>query len=505
MSKASAITSEAAVTLKNLSAVILLKAAQYPFLMLAMVLIPRMMGPETYGKYALLISVITIADSLNYLGVGEIFGRFVPEFQVYKDSEGIVRLSSSFLAFKTVTSLILSVFLFAILYAVYGSRFPIHHLLLTTAIVLVREAQSVPYALLFGLNELTKYTLPDPIRRIISLAFITVLFHFWGLVGAIVSALLVESTLTIILISWTRRYFYLKYSKINISYLWPYLKFGLMFYISWALLNIWQRLSNSLIEYITKNSVNVAIFDISNQIFLILTAFTLAITSAMIPVFTTLLLTNREDKLIQWSTMVMKYIAITWSMILLVYGLIGHDLIILLIGQSYHGVFANGILLILAAFPMAIAQLGATLAVVYQKPQRYIASLMMAIGSFTTSSLALVPKYASMGSSAAILISCIVIAVLIGIFFRDQLSRSLVDGFKAIALGAIFVPILWLRGEASVNSLLAILSWSLYVVLLFVTRILNPHEIQEIFQTIVHLPQPSRPSQALQTDASERA
>lgn len=486
IAEANAITREAAVTVKNLSVVILLKVAQYPFLALAMALVPRMMGPETYGKYALLLSIVTVADSLNYLGVGEIFGRFVPEFQVRGDSEGIARLSSGFLALKALLSLITSALLFVVLHAAYGSRFPIPYLLLTAAVVLVRDWQSIPYALLFGLNELTRYTLPDPIRRVISLVLITILFHLFGLIGALVSALLVEGILTALVVLWTRRFFRLGSFKIRFSYLWPYLKFGLMFYVSWALFNVWLRLGNSLIESITQDSVQVAIFDVSNQIFLILTAFTLAVTSSLIPIFTTLLLTHREDRLVRWCALVMKYIAIVWGMVLLGYVLVGHDLILWLIGQDYRGVFINGVLLILAVLPMATAQLGAALAVVYQQPQKYTASLAAAMGSFIVSSLALVPKYASVGASAATLISCGVIAALICSVFRGQLGSSLVGGVKAIALCAVFAPALWLKGGAAVNLLLATLFLPAYVALLFAAGILSLHEVREVFRMISH-------------------
>jgi hypothetical protein len=40
---------------KSLSLAILYKLAQYPFLILFVILVPQLMGPEFYGQYALFI------------------------------------------------------------------------------------------------------------------------------------------------------------------------------------------------------------------------------------------------------------------------------------------------------------------------------------------------------------------------------------------------------------------------------------------------------------------
>jgi hypothetical protein len=57
-----------------------------------------------------------------------------------------------------------------------------------------------------------------------------------------------------------------------------------MFYISWGLLNICQSLGNPLIGYITKDLQEVALFDIPNQIFLVMANFTLFIMISLVPI-----------------------------------------------------------------------------------------------------------------------------------------------------------------------------------------------------------------------------
>src|SRR5690242_15940392 len=96
-------TREAHATIKNISTVALLKLAQYPFLALTIVLVPRLMGTTDYGEYALLTSIITVAGALIDFGAGaEMFGRFIPEFQVTHRPDAIRKLVSNILGMRTL-------------------------------------------------------------------------------------------------------------------------------------------------------------------------------------------------------------------------------------------------------------------------------------------------------------------------------------------------------------------------------------------------------------------
>ena len=448
------------------------------------------MGPETYGEYALLISIITIAASLITFGVsGEIFGRFVPEFEVRGDLASIRRLSSNIIAFKSTINLIVSLILFLLLYFTYRDRFPVTYFIIIIAIVLAIDWGSVPYALLFGLNELVKFASRDLIRRAFGLILVLVLFHYYGLLGAITSTLIIEGSFTAITFSWTRKYFHIEDFRIDFSFLKPYLRFGFMFYISWVLLTVWQRLGNPLIEYLTKDSREVALFDIPNQIFLITAAFTFFIINSLVPIFTKLLLSGKEGKLINWAGLIIKYIGIICTIIFWVYVIVGADLIPLIIGSDYAEIFPNGVVLLLGIFPMIFVQLGVIFSVVYKKPKRYVLALFFAFSSFVISSIILIPKYASMGCSIAVLISCVVLAVVMLIYFREKLFPCLFSGFKTITLGFIFIPFLFFTGNLITNLFLSVCSVLAYILILFINRNLHVNEIKEIYQAIRHQPE----------------
>lgn len=489
MKETIAITKEASIATKNISTVVFLKVAQYPFLALSVMLIPRMMGPKIYGEYALLISIIAIMASMLSLGVVEIFGRFVPELEIRGESANIKRFSSNILALKSVINLIASIVLFSILQFAYGDRFPVTYFLLIVAILLVADWGTVPYALLFGLNRLGQFASRDLIRRALSLVLVVILFHYYGLFGAIMSTLLVEGSFTMLTFLWTRKYFRLENFRVDLSFLKPYLRFGFIFYMAWGLLNFWQRLSNPLIGYMTRDSREVALFDIPNQIFLITVAIILFAISSFVPIFTNLLLTGKEEKLIKWSKLIIKYTGILCMLIFWGFIFSGPDLIPIIIGSEYTEIFPKGVVLLSGIFPMSFAQLGVVFSVIYKEPGKYFQALCFAFSTFLFASVLLIPKYASMGCSIATFISCMVLALVIGVYFREKLIPCLSDYFKVIAPGFIFVLFLFFRGSLITNLLLVVCSVATYILLLFACRVLNLQEIKEIFQAIRHRPE----------------
>lgn len=478
------VTSEASVTSKNVSKVFFLRLIQYPILALYVTLVPRMMGPDIYGKYALLISFVAMTSALLGFGLTEILARFVPEFEVEKESSKIVRFSTNILAFKFLVDLIVTIILFFVLELAYGGRFPAIYFILVNLILFVGDLGGVPYALLFGLNKFGKYSFNDPARRALSLSFVLILFHYLGLLGALLSSLLVEATLSALYFYWTRENFSWKDFRIDLSFLLPYLKFGFIFYLSWGVLNVWQRMGNALIEYITKDSRQVALYDIPNQIYLITATFNLFLITSLVPIFTKLLLTGKEGKVTNWTQLIAKYVGIVCTLILGSYILVGPHLIPLVFGSEYTDIYSNGIILLLGVFPMALTQIGYVFSIVYKEPRKYLYAQCFALITFLIAAFVFIPGHASMGAAIATFVSCMFFAVGVGFLFRDRLLPCLSGWLKVVALGVVFVPFTFFRGEIIMDFLLLISSLAVYALLLFASKALRVNELKEIYAAI---------------------
>lgn len=65
---------------RQLRPVVLLKAAQFAGIALSGILIPRWMGPDLFGQFVVLFSLIMLWRTTCNIGGRYIFGRFVPQY-----------------------------------------------------------------------------------------------------------------------------------------------------------------------------------------------------------------------------------------------------------------------------------------------------------------------------------------------------------------------------------------------------------------------------------------
>ena len=441
-------TSDAAVASKSLSKVALLRLAQYPFIVVFALLVPRMMGPDTYGHYALFVSWIGMIAAFLDPGMAEIAARVVPELQQRRDEAGIRTFFSRMLGFKIVLDVLVGlVFAFGFR-AIFPGVIEPAFLWIMILAIFVADFGSAAYGLLFGLNRQTLCSARDPLRRALSVGLVIALFHRFGLTGAIVSVVIVESLLLIVNFAFVGRYVSLRELAPKWSYSAPLLRYGFLFYLSSGASNAWQRLGNTLIGRLSGDFRQIALFDLSNQMFLT---------------------------------------EIGCVGMLGAWLLLGAELIPVLIGKQYEGLYANVAVLLCGAFPMVVVQLGLALAMAYAEPIWYFAAMCAAVASFVVSSLLLIPAAASLGCCFATLISCACCAVVIGIRYRVNMRKSLGPALKAIALGALILVPCWLsRGSPGRNALLLLGFLATYGVALFLTRIIVPAEVRQLWSALRH-------------------
>ncbi len=478
--KAAPATEDAWVTSRNLSAVFLMRMAQFPFLLLFAVLVPRMMGSEVYGQFALIIAITTILASLVNLGIGDVFGRFVPEVGRGESAPGVARFASNFLAFKTLVSLGTVILVTPILYYVYADSLPAASFLLIALIVLVVDWGSVFYSLLFGQNRLVRYSVRDPLRRALSLVLILLLFPRFGLIGALFSTLLVDFLLLLLGLQWTKSSLSVRHLRFDLGFLRPYLAFGVTVYLSWFLLNLWQRVGNVLIHHITGNNSEVAYFDIANQLFLVALSITVIVLNSLIPMFSKFVVAGQEPKIHEWSGRLVRYMLIVNMLGFTAMVFVADDLIPLLIGENFTQVSPNAIVLLLAIFPAVFVQIGFVYALVYKRPGRFLLALIGAFVAFVVLSVFLIARYQALGCSVAMVISYSLMAALTMYPLRDRAGLLLKEACLVLAPAAPLLPLAYLDPEPVLNAGLAIAVGCGYVALLLSFRILKVAEVREV-------------------------
>jgi O-antigen/teichoic acid export membrane protein len=433
-----------------------------------------------YGRFALLISLFTLCVALVSIGVGDIFGRFVAEFASRGDWENVRKLFANVLALKLSLTLVALCVLVPVLNQLYGERFPFVYFLLLAAAILLADVEGCFFSLLFGLNRLVHFSAREPIRRIVSLGLVLVMFRFYGLVGALAAVVVVELLLVVMAIALTYRHLSFAHFGIDLMFLRPFLKFGVTVYASWLLLTVWQRIGNVLIERGTGDAAQVAVYDVANQLFLVAFSVGMSGVNSLVPIFTRLFVTQQEARLEAWSCRFIKYLTMGNVVLLGGFAFVGEDAVRMFVGAEFREVTPLGITMFWGVFPLSIAQFGFVYSLVYGRPAVYLKALGIGLVALLLLSWLLIPPLRSMGAALASVASCLVMAAVLSFAFRE---RMLILVRQVAVVMAVAVPaagLLLFKGTPVENMLLAVVFTAGYAACLVASGCLQIGEIREI-------------------------
>ena len=165
------------------------KAAELATLFLLAVVVPRVLGPEAYGVFAVALTVVTLGSMAMTLGGPTLLARYVPAAEP-AERVALARALSIRLARGRAAHLLVLGLLVSAVVATDPERFP----LLVTALVLASLALNVAAALALqlqlGLGRTLAWTMRYPLQNAVRVAAVLVLHDRWGAVGGVVAILL---------------------------------------------------------------------------------------------------------------------------------------------------------------------------------------------------------------------------------------------------------------------------------------------------------------------------
>jgi len=473
-------TTEAATTSKNIMGVLTLNLTQIGAAILFSAVIPRTMGAKHYGEFSLLISIVTIAGSVVNLAIGNTFGRFFPEFEARGKKKLINKLFINMLVFKTGFTIVFCSLLFIVLKLSYENQYSTICLILVVLIVIITDWESVFFSVQYGFNKQVMYAARQPLRRLASVFLILILFQSFGLVGAISASCIISIIMLIIGMFLSKGYIKLSKQSIRCEFIKPYMRFGATISAAWIFTNIWRTGGNILIDFLTGDSKAVAYYDIAQRLFLVASSFTFILTNALVPIFTTLLLTYKSNKIVEWSERITRYTCMLNMIGLGVFIVLGLDIIQYVIGKEYYAIYPFAVVMLLSIFPLVLAQIGFVYSMVYKEQLKYLLYLAISVFVFGISAILLIPKYSVMGCAIANVISYYLLAALVVFGFRSKMFSCITEALKVFFIGAVISPILLVNGDLAFNLGIAIAFSATYLLILFATKQLSFQEVEEV-------------------------
>jgi O-antigen/teichoic acid export membrane protein len=410
-------------------------------------LLPRMMGPETYGRYALITSISTWFGLIGGLGAVPVMSRFVPDIVARGDHEGLRRLVGHLLVFRLATGVLAAVLYFAFT-SLWLTQVDRLGLLFVAASLWIGTGGNVLFALFLGLNDSARWGIGELLRRCVSAVLLVVGFRLGGLRGACLGLLATEIVVLGAGAWWARAYLTRSALRLNRRYLAPFLRFGALFFAGSVLLTLGERTGEAMVRLAGGDYRQVGYYGLANAAYLLgAHAFRQCATA-----FAPWLRTLRERGEVATMQRVIERLA-TWLAIagmLAVLGVVvlGDHLLPLVLGAAYRPVAGYLLPLALALVTGALNSVGRVLALVHDRPGVALHAAVLQSVSFWVVGVPLVAWAGGLGGCHAVLVASALAGGYLTWRTRADVPYSLYGWVAAIGLGGGLLLLTPLRGSS---------------------------------------------------------
>ncbi len=447
-------------------------------------LVPRLMGPEVYGRYSLLQSLSIWLLLLSSLSLTSVIGRYVPELILRRDNKGLGDLWSDLFTVRLASGM-LAALLYLGVTAPWLRDLTKTVLAIMATTVLVRAIAELVFAAFVGLNRAARWQLGETIRQWLSLGLVVPGFYLGALQGAVLGLLVTELVVLALGIYWLRPHMAWPGLHLDVRRSLPYLKFGLLFFASDVLQTALAASGETLVRAISGEYIESGYFGLASRVFVTMSLAMPQISMAFTPLLTTLHSQGQVEMLSRWLERLLKYLALGGMVASFGALLLADDLVPVVLGAEYGPVSANLKWLTLALPLMAMGQVARMVATVYVRPRTVLVASALQLLAFWILDIPLVAWLGSLGSAITTVAAWALYGVYLTWRMQSVLRYSLRDSVIVIGLGILFMPLIFLRSSwmASVSLYVAFLI--AYFGLLVLLRVVARSEVAEMWKGIV--------------------
>lgn len=427
-------------TLRTVSLGTFWRFLRYPFVLLSVALIPRAMGDVDYGRYAFFVSLYLILDMSTDFGFMQMFGRFIPECHPDQGDKRSRDLLQGTLIYGTLLPLIVSAGLIVV-HAIYPfAGFSLEWVILLCLLLILTRIEGTLFVFLYGMNRIALFSAKEMLRSAFTFGFVWGFYLLFGLHGAIWGLVFNEVFLVILAFYWTRAFIFRCWGWVPFKRYWPYLLFGITFFVPVFIFGLLQRAGNILIQSLIHSPEQVAYFDIANQFLLLTGTFLGLILSTLLPALTALYLQNDFDSICRWQRRIMSYCAM--AVVLTFYALVwvGQVVIHAWLGPTFAPAFANAVVIGLAIIPVLISYVGMNYTVLEKAPRIYIRAVSVGVIAMAVSGILLIPPWGSHGAAWATVIGYTAVAAIFLVHYSHYFSKILKEFMIILLLGILPLP-----------------------------------------------------------------
>jgi O-antigen/teichoic acid export membrane protein len=360
------------------------------------------MGPSNYGRYVLITSLSLSFLVLTDLGLTQVMGRYIPQFRLQGEKEGLQKFFSNILTMSLVSGALCAC-LYLLFTALWLTDLDLFLLITLAATLFVRSSSHPFFTLFLGLNQAARWGMGETFRHWFLLVSVTSGFYLGGLRGALVGLLITELVVLSIGVGWGKSYCSWAQMRLDIPYLIPYLRFGFIFFISHLLTSVSQYSGTVLIRFFYPDYVQVSYFGLANNIYLGISFVIPQFTLAFAPLMVTLQAQGETKTITQWIEHLLNWLTV--GSLFVVFGvlLLGNDLVPLVLGAAYQPVVRNLLALSTGLSAQVLINVATLLTVVYNRPNIALTAAGIRLAAIWAFGPFLVSRWGSLGGCLAVL------------------------------------------------------------------------------------------------------
>jgi O-antigen/teichoic acid export membrane protein len=439
--------------LRNVSLLLMMRGLLVAVGMVVAAVVPRLMGPTSYGQLVLLVALSFWFSLAASLGFTEVMGRHVPRFVQTGDQEGLRAFFGRLLAIRTGAALLASGLYLAVT-AIWLRDLDLGAKIIFAVAVWVRAPAGLFFALYLGLNRAARWGVADILRQGGTLVFVLPGYLLGGLRGAALGVLLAELVVLLVGLLGARAYVSGAAFRIDLARMAPYLRFGLIFYFSDLLLSALERSGEALVRIGSGDYAEVGYFGVAHSAFLTGAVGLPQIALAFAPLLTVLRLESDRVAVRLWSERLLKWLALGSVTVVLGTVLLARDLVPLVFGRAYQPVASNLVPMAMCLVALSLTSVANLSALTHDRPAAALVAAAVRLLTFWLLGLLLVGRWGSLGACVALLGAVSAQAAFFTWRMRRVVGYSLRRWVQVVGLGALFLPLGLLRSSPAVDGIL---------------------------------------------------
>lgn len=474
-------------TVSNVSVTFLIRILRYPLLLIYVIIIPRLLGPDSYGRLAIILSIIALISEFFSSSFPLILAKYLPQFFVENDSAKINRIFSGTLLIHLISNFIILTLLLG-LYFINLIDVSFLFFILFYFALIAENFDQLLYAYLFGLNYVGKFNFRDLLRTLFRLLYFILFYSLMGLSGLLIGLITSSISSSTYAIISLKKVIQIKIVKPQKSELLKQLKFGLSVFLPTMLLFFQQQIGPTVLAIFSIPSDEIGFFDLSNQIYFLIYGIFISSFIALLPISAKFEAEGLSENERDWKVTLFRMLLPIFFIFYISFNLLGQEIIILVLGDIYRSVYYISRLHIFGIVFWIIGQIGYIKSITSNRTKSYVLSMIISTLAYILVTLILINDYGVYSIAAANFVSALLFAILINTWAVENKKSLLIICLKIIlpALALTF-PLFFLTIESLVLKIsLFIFDSIVYIVWLIYSKIFIPGEFKKVKAVLIN-------------------